>query len=306
MGSGNPLSDDPTFLPFPALPDPFKAEEPRKHRRSVSQLENFLRCPEGYRLEKIAKAPRAPAAWFAQGTSVHDAIERWEATGRIYGEAEVRQWWRTSWDAEIARMTEEEPDLSRWLTGGRTRADVDIQNREKKGETQALAYVDWALSQADRWRVLEYLPGEYACEVPFEMTLNGVLIVGYIDQIVEWQDGQVSPRDIKTGTKLPSSPRQLGVYRVAMQKTLGLDALYGDFYMSKNNDVTSPADLSRYTEERVTAWFTDLDAMVDQGRFIPNPGDICRVCGVARFCDLLGPEANLYPVEFPTAPREEK
>lgn len=293
MGTGNPL-----ILP---TGDVVEGPEPVSHRRSVSQLENFLRCPEGYRLEKIAKAPRAQAAWFAQGTAVHDAIEKWEATGRVFGVAEITAWYKAAWETEIGLALDAEPDLSKWLTGGRTRADVDIANREVRGLDQALAYQAWALSQAHIWRVMEYLPDEYAVEVPFDITLNGVRLIGYIDQIIEFEDGQIIPRDLKTGSKLPSSPRQLGVYSIAIEETLGIPRpLYGDFYMAKNTDVTKPYDLSRYTRERVGKWFEDLDSMISEGRFIPNPGDICRVCGVARFCDLLGPEAHLFPVEFST------
>jgi hypothetical protein len=194
-------------------------------------------------------------------------------------------------------MREKEPDLSKWLTGGRTRADVDLENRYHRGKAQALGYRQWALANADKWRILEYLPGEPAVEVPFELTLNGVTVIGYIDQIIEWSDGQVTARDLKTGNKLPTSPRQLGIYGLAIHDNLGIPVGYADYWMGKNNDVTAPYDLSRYTPERIGRWFKAMDNAVRRNEFIANPGDACRVCGVARFCDLLGAEAHLYPYE---------
>lgn len=273
-------------------PDP-----PKTHRRSASQLESYLRCPEGYRLEKVVKAPQYPAAWLTQGIAFHEAIEKWEGTGRTFPIEEVQKWFDDAWDRTLAEQLEDEPNVAVWLTGGRTKPETDIENRFQRGRQQVADYVAWALSTADEWRVLEPYEGAYAVEVPFDIWLNGVRVVGYIDQLIEWRSGLVTVRDLKTGTKLPYSPRQLGIYRIATDEVMGIDIQWGDFFMSKNCAPTKPYDLSRYTRDRVGRWFKNLDQSVMEGRFTPNPGDHCRICAVERFCDINGREAHLYPIE---------
>ena len=272
--------------------------EPRRHRRSASQLEGYLRCGEAYRLERIVKAPQWPAAWLTQGIAFHDAVEKWEATGRTATVQQAQMWYAEAWDKTYAEQIEQEPQIKYWLTGGRTKPEDDIERRFQRGMDQVAEYIAYALATANEWHILDLGGGNLACEIPFDITLNGVRIIGYIDQIIEFADGGLLLRDLKTGTKLPDSPRQLGIYRVATSLTLGLDIDWGDFFMSKNGAPTKPYDLSRFTPERVGRWFTDLDESVEQGRFIPNPGDHCRICAVSRFCDFNGRDAHLYPIEF--------
>jgi CRISPR/Cas system-associated exonuclease Cas4 (RecB family) len=251
---------------------------------------------EAYRLERIAKAPQHPAAWLTQGIAFHDAIEKWERSGRAHGPEYVDLWYCEAWDNTLAEQKAQEPELKFWITGGRTKAEDDIERRFHRGRQQVKDYIEWANATAHEWRVLDLAVDEYACEIGFDMILDGTRIVGFIDQIIEWRDGKISLRDLKTGNKLPSSGRQLGVYRIAALETVGLDIQWGDYFMSKNTAPTKPYDLSRYTHERVGKWFKDLDASVESGVFIPNPGDACNICSVSRFCDLLGDRADEYPI----------
>ena len=272
-------------------------EEPKQHRRSASQLESYLRCPEAYRLEKVVKAPQYPAAWLTQGIAFHDAIEKWERTGRTFPIETVVEWFVTAWNEQLAKQMEQEPNLSVWLTGGRTKPENDIKNRFERGQQQVMDYIAWALATENEWRILDLGDHDLACEVEFDIQLQGVRVVGFIDQLIEWPNGTVTVRDLKTGTKLPPTARQLGIYKIAAKEVLDLDINWGDFYMSKNTAPTEPYDLSRFTPERVGRWFVNLDRSVMEGRFTPNPGDYCRICAVERFCDLLGRDAHLYPVE---------
>lgn len=273
-------------------------EESKKHRRSASQLEGYLKCGEAYRLERVAKAPQIPAAWLTQGIAFHEAIEKWERTGRIFSAEAAQEWYDTAWDRTIAEQVEQEPNTGIWLTGGRTKPDTDIENRFHRGRKQVAEYIAWALATADEWRILDLGDSTPAVEIPFDMTLNGVRIVGYIDQIIEWRNGVITLRDLKTGNKLPAHPRQLGIYRIAADDEIGLDIQWGDFFMSKNCAPTKPYDLTRFTRERVGTWFKNLDDAVQAGMFTPNPGDHCRICSVARFCDFDGPQAHQYPIEI--------
>jgi putative RecB family exonuclease len=264
-------------------------------RRSVSQLGTFSACGEQYRLEKVARAPRTPAAWFIQGTAFHAAVELWEEVNRSPTEADLSAAYLETWDAEFQHYLEKEPDISKWMTGGRTLPKNDIATRKERGWNQVLAYVEWARSQADKWRILELASGEPAVEVPFEIMLGNVKVVGAIDQVIEWRDGRITPRDLKTGTKLPAWPFQLAVYDFAISDTLGVDrCLWGDYYMAKNNDTTTMYPLERYNRELVASWFEQMDTAEKAGVYLPNPGDSCRTCGVSDFCLAVGGRSADY------------
>lgn len=50
---------------------------PRPRPRSYSQFNNWLECPQAYRLARICRVPRRPGVWFPAGTATHASIERY-------------------------------------------------------------------------------------------------------------------------------------------------------------------------------------------------------------------------------------
>ncbi|WP_425564120.1 PD-(D/E)XK nuclease family protein, partial [Nonomuraea longicatena] len=97
--------------------------------RSVSQLSSFAGCGEAYYLERVARAPQTPAAWFAQGTAVHEAVEHWERTYREHSPEQAQAWYYDAWEREIDAALAVEPDLSKWQAPGRTKPHTDLKNR---------------------------------------------------------------------------------------------------------------------------------------------------------------------------------
>ncbi|MEU8086373.1 PD-(D/E)XK nuclease family protein [Micromonospora sp. NPDC049101] len=260
--------------------------------RSVSQLSTFSKCGEQYRLEKVARAPGRPAAWFHMGTAFHSAAEMWEKNFRQDFPGDIIDFYTAEYDRLIAADMEREPDLSRWMTGGRTRAEDDIARRRVRGAEQVQGYMDYALADPGRvWTDQDGLP---ALETEFRLDLDGVEVVGFIDCLWQYGTGEVGPRDWKTGTKLPDWPLQLGVYRIAIQELFGFLPTWGDFYMCKNNAPVAPVDLTRFTHEWVTRQFHNLENGIQAGVFLPNPGDGCRTCGVAEHCTAVGNPASEY------------
>src|SRR5699024_11228456 len=59
--------------------------------RSVSQLTTYTACSEQFRLQRVAKAPQQPAAWFIHGSGFHHAIEEYELSGRQMTVEQARQ-----------------------------------------------------------------------------------------------------------------------------------------------------------------------------------------------------------------------
>lgn len=261
--------------------------------RSVSQYTTFIQCGEAYRLERVAKAPQTPAAWLVQGTAVHAAIEAYELSYRALTAGEAASVFQAKYEQGIAELLEVEPDPDRWLTGNaRTKGSLDISRRQDAGEQQVRDYI--AAMPASPFTVWEIMPGYLAVELPFELVLGDVLVKGFIDQVLEDESGRLLVRDLKTGSKRPVTPLQLGVYALAVEDAYGVRPGYGDFYMFKDGGPTAAYDLSEYTRERVGRWFHDMDRAESAGIYLASPGDHCRVCSVYQWCDAVGPRRADY------------
>src|SRR6266571_4548507 len=96
--------------------------------RSWSQLNSYTKCGEAFRLERVAKVPRAPAVWFAAGSAYHKVCEDFDRYAVAHGlEAATDIGWLPSFGAalnvELDEMRAEEPDESKWRTAGRKTKD---------------------------------------------------------------------------------------------------------------------------------------------------------------------------------------
>lgn len=252
----------------------------------MSQLGTYSKCGEAYYLEKIVKAPQVPAAWFIQGTAFHSSVEEWENSGRTLDAEDISATYFFEWDTEFQKYSEQEPNLAVWRTGGRVKPEDDIARRKVRGHQQVMDYLTWAVNSG--WSPVPLGDG-YANEVPFDITLGGIRVIGSIDQVMQHREtGAMIVRDLKTGTSLPATPIQLGVYNVALQHEWGFAPGWGDFYMAKNTAPTAPYDLSVYTDELLGERFSTMDRGVQNKVFLPNPGDACRTCGVSLFCSEVG------------------
>lgn len=268
-------------------------QEDKRHRRSVSQLSSFSRCGESYRLEKIEKAPRRPAAWLLQGIGFHTATQMWENTLREMPRSEVLDIYFAEYDRLYQEELAKEPDISRWLAGGRNKPENDIPRRRERGAEQVTGYMDYAEQAPERpWMLFDEVP---ALEIEFELDFDGIRVVGFIDQVIQFPDGGIIPRDLKTGTKQPDWDIQLGVYGLALREEFGLDVHFGDFYMAKNNAPLPMVSLERFDREYLTNLFKNLDAGIQAGAFVPNPGNACGTCAVSDYCSAIGSKSAEFP-----------
>lgn len=245
---------------------------------SVSQLSTYARCSEAYRIKYIDRTAGRPAAWFVGGTAFHTSAEVWEARRREIDPVPI---FYEAYDQGISRLKEREPDLSRWLVGGRSTAEKDIERRREAGAEQVRSYVAEAMSAP--WKIWTLPTGEPAVEVAYRVEVAGLLLVGFIDAILEWPGGVLTVRDYKTGSKIPS-PRQLGLYRMAMRETLGEEIDHGDFWSARKGASEGLIDLRRYTHEYLTGLFGALARGIGQKVFLPNPQDGCFTCDVKDHC----------------------
>ncbi len=260
-------------------------EEQLTHR-SVSQLNKYRSCPEMYRLSYIDKVSNfAPAAWLAQGTAFHEAVEAWENSGRSPG-LDISQTYVLSYDKQIEHMKNREPDLGKWLRAPKTKTEDDINNRRNRGIEQLQNYVDYAessefvIADIDEWTL--------ATEIPFEIQIGKTLIKGAIDQILSLPDGY-EVRDLKTGNR-EQGIIQLAIYVLAVEKIFGWPVSKASYFYAKDGKVVtvSRQELDRYTESYLAELFDTLEEGIQSRVFMPNPGSHCLMCPVKKFCREMG------------------
>lgn len=267
------------------------APDPPRIRRSVSQLTSYASCSEAYRLQKVAKAPQRPAAWFAMGRAAHKAIEDYENSGRAQTAPELVEVFNEAYDAEIAADLIKWPDWDAWMTGGRKGGEQDVADRRVIGAYQVEQYIEYALENAAVWRVI-------ASEVELEMEIGGVIVTGYIDQVRQHADGTIEVADPKGGSTIPGSAVQLAVYGRAVEKYMGVRPTKACFIkLARPATARGKAkpttelhhDLSLWPDELLDQMFRDFDKAERLGLYLPNATDDChRTCSVADFCSVPG------------------
>ncbi|MFC9974319.1 RecB family exonuclease [Spirillospora sp. NPDC127200] len=257
---------------------------------SPSRLQSYSKCGLAYRLEKILRVPQRAAAWFVQGSAVHEALEAYECSHRCLSVAEAVNIFHASWDKILAESRRQQPDESMWMVGGRKKLETDLTQRRAAGAQQVADYIG-ARPPGGGLAPTHFTPDTIAVEVGFDLDFDGVRVLGYIDVVHEAEDGRLIPEDWKTGAHMPADPYQLATYRWAIHHVTGEAPDWGQFWMCRENKAHR-VDLRPYTWERVCGWYRDLAAGIEAGVFLGNPGDHCFTCTVRPYCDAVQP----YPL----------
>lgn len=184
--------------------------------------------------------------------------------------------------AETARY----PDGTVFRAGGR--ATKQYPNKEdgdwwqEHGPSQVEAWAKWRDDNPNlRLATIEGVP---AIEVGVEYTFGDVHLRGFIDRIFQDdKSGALLIVDLKTGRSTPGSPLQLDFYRLALQRSLGITAEYGAYWMSRQGTLSNIHTLGRPLEI-IEDWLTDAATMIRQNLFIPHMTALCGSCGVKNHC----------------------
>ncbi|MFE9442506.1 RecB family exonuclease [Streptomyces sp. NPDC006602] len=247
--------------------------------RSVSQAEQYEKCPHQYELQRLRKVKPRPAGWSHQGSAFHHAIEAYEKSGRKLTADQVADLFHEDYTRRINESLADEPNLDRWMTAG-TDGQSDIEARYVLGMKQTRAYVQWAEEHKPAiWKDPAGTPG---IERHLTADIGGVTVQGYVDQLLDQPDGSVRVRDLKTGST--KSKFQLQTYGVLVRKVLGAEVNDADWYMAKTGGLSRPVDLTGVTEADVADRFVKMDQGVKAGEFPAKPGFHCRFCDVAYAC----------------------
>jgi putative RecB family exonuclease len=268
--------------------------EERRYTRSLSQLKQYSKCSEAFRLQRMVRPrlPSRPASWLAGGLAFHDATEEYERA-RFEGETWVPTQLGTRftelYDWHIDSLKQEQPDLDLWLKPPRSTVEKDITNRLKSGVEKWIPnYLEYTKQP---WKIFELPDGSPALEVQFEIKLGEVKVTGSIDRVLEWEDGACSVEDLKTGNREERFD-QLGLYAYVLNSLredffLDSDIDQGRYFYAKDGQWSDWKPMARYTEKYLTDIYTALDRGIQNRVFLPNPGD-CEICAVRPWCRELG------------------
>lgn len=256
--------------------------------RSVSQLNQYVRCPQAYKLGRIDKVWARPAAWLPQGTAFHAVAEEYEKrlhNGEPMTLDEAKDRFREEYTVGIADLCDTTPNFEWWFHSGPYGGERDVERRYHIGLEQVEKFIAWRESPGQEiWVTPDGTP---AIELAFKIELDGIMVRGFIDAVVV-VDGELRVRDYKTGNS-PGDDFQLGVYSVAIETLYGNKPKSGDYFMAGKKGlkprISGPYDLSRWTREVVSARFHEVEEQIQAGNFepLPEPGK-CGFCDVNRSC----------------------
>lgn len=252
--------------------------------RSVSQYNQYERCPHAYYLSRKEQAWRRPAAWLAQGVAFHEVAELWKKAGEEFTLEDAREAFQTAYAREINEACALTPNLEFWFASGPHRGEQDIARRWAIGLEQVEKFDRWIADHPDEviWIAPDGTPG---IELSFDIELDNVRVRGFIDAVLQMEDGSLLVRDYKTGNS-PGDDFQLATYKIAVEELADVEVTTGEYWMAKTGKPTKPFDLTKWTREEITRMFRELDENIEAERFDPKPErQKCRVCDVASSCD---------------------
>ncbi len=280
----------------------FDDDDPRP-RRSVSQLTEYITCGEKFRLNRIVRprVPKKPAAWLVMGIAIHEALEKREIKGH---DDDLMSDYLEAFDRVQAEQLAVQPDLTLWINPFRGKNVLQsLEAYREKGIGQVNRFLEWINDPERLAGVFSIMrdaeDGEPWVEVPFDMDLGGIRVIGFIDRVEEGGE----PVDIKSGDKKNNKDLQLGVYKVAMEKQFGISPTVGQFFMTKVDGrsvfgYTEFVDLTRYTEQYVTELFQAAERGIQNEVFLPHPQDFCGICDVQEFCREKGYPGRIIPLNW--------
>lgn len=274
-----------------------------KAHTSYSAFTTWVECGEKFRLQRVVGVNEDPGYYFAGGSAVHEATEVFDHyfEARLTEFPEAVAYAVKRFHESFERALDERPN-GNWRAAGRKTSAYpngeDAAWWRTEGPKQVAGYADWRKGNQGTWDLWTTDAGTLAVELPVEPVFTGgVQIKGYIDRVFT-ANGDLVVVDLKSGSREPSSPLQLAVYAVAMEKQYGVRPRWGAYYMTRKASMGVAHDLSHYTESMLAYQFRGFRKAVESGIFVPHVGMLCGGCGVRDACFAVNPDLEPPDLDF--------
>lgn len=273
---------------------------------SVSQIESYQQCGMRYRLQRLDGEQERPAWWNVGGTAFHATIEMWERSvlaGILPGSGDAQAVFSEVFNAGIDVLeTRSGVPRTQWRA-----ANKGTENEAWWREKGALMVNSYVLAHSDPTQAISYGdvaefagPHSAGLELPFKIDAAGIELIGYIDQARVTQWGWLV-RDLKSGSRTPSSTFQLGVYAHALRIQYGVtDPIYGEYWMARKGEATQPVDLLKlWPWGAIVYQAHQAERGRRAGLFPAVPSSFCGSCGVREACPT---QTGAWPVTIIPSP----
>jgi hypothetical protein len=265
-------------------------------RLSHSAVEDYHTCGEKYRLGRVLKVPRAPGWSLVGGNAVHTVTAVLDL--RDFGvPSDEPDNFAEAFEKEEALMLERSGiPISEWHCAGRI--SKEKPNKEDRnwwlanGQQYVNNWRDWlGATPYSIWITPDAVPAiELAIELPAEQGFGGVPFRGYLDRIME-VDGMLGVVDLKTGARVPPTPKQLAEYRLSLGLMFGWGTApsWGAYFMNRTGELTPPVGLAAdYPLDRIDHEYREVVRGHEHQVYPPRPGPLCSSCGVREYCYEFG------------------
>lgn len=209
-----------------------------------------------------------------------------------------------AFDAGISEAERKSPSYPRgtWDRSGRVSKDAPNKRDEDwwraAGPKWLEDYTTWRL--ASGWKVA-VLDGKPAIELELNFKLGKHKVNGYIDRVYELADGSLLVHDIKTGTMVPASTQQLGLYACGIEILFGVRPKWGNFWFPDKGP-TEIESLDCWSVDVMSSIADDIGFAIESDIFPPHPTNMCVSCSVRDHCYVRGGEnaQGFDPLATPT------
>jgi len=198
--------------------------------------------------------------------------------------------WRESFDAEIETVQNKSgSNPYDWRRGGRSTKDnpnkEDGNWWDENGERMFFDFINaWQASGFEIWVSPEGVPG---IEIGFNNSFSDVPIKAFADAVV-MSGNELTVIDFKTGSYMPDSSLQLGVYASLMELQFGVRPTKGYYYSARKAQFIESPGIERWTIPVLTEMFRQFNLGIENQIFLPNIGMSCGTCGVKEYCFAVG------------------
>lgn len=205
--------------------------------------------------------------------------------------------WTDAFNNEVQRAQERGVEKSQWRKGGRaTKDNPDKENGEwweASGHQMFLSWVQWRNN--NDWTVWTTPDGEPAIELNLMVPFADQYVKMGIDRVMLLPTGELIILDLKSGQRTPTNDLQLAFYAAGLEKTYGIRANFGVYWMARTGTTSIPVALDKYPTTMIERIVADFAAQRDLGIYIPNFSH-CGMCGVKEYCSWMSGEKAIIPI----------